>query len=165
MKVRDIMTRDPQCCGPDTNLAAAAGLMWSNDCGALPVIENGKLAGIITDRDICIAPGTRHTLAAETVVKDAASADVQTCAPDDDIHSVMAIMRSAKIHRLPVVSGEKKLEGIITLNDLILAAHCKFGDVNYEEVMNTVKVLSEHRSQRALQPTPIGVAATAVAAD
>jgi len=160
MKVRDIMTRDPQCCGPDTNLAAAAGLMWSNDCGALPVTENGKLAGIITDRDICIALGTRNALAAETLVRDVASLDVQTCATDDDIHSAMAAMRGAKIHRLPVVTGDGKLEGIITLNDLTLAAHCKFGDVNYEEVMNTVRALSEHRSQLALEPARIGVAAT-----
>jgi CBS domain-containing protein len=55
MKVRDIMTTDVKCCGLDTNLAAASELMWNNDCGVLPVLENGKLAGILTDRDICIA--------------------------------------------------------------------------------------------------------------
>jgi CBS-domain-containing membrane protein len=122
--------------------------MWSNDCGVLPVVEDGKLAGIITDRDICIALGTRNRPAADMTVKDAATGDVQTCAPDDDIHVAMAIMRRAKIHRLPVVSDQGKLEGIVALNDLVLAADRKHGEIDYEEVMNTMKAVSEHRAHK-----------------
>ena len=69
--------------------------MWANDCGALPVVEDGKLAGIITDRDICIALGTRNQYATEATVKDVANRDLQTCAPEDDIHTAMAVMRRA----------------------------------------------------------------------
>jgi CBS domain-containing protein len=121
MKVRDIMTDEPKCCGPDTNLAAATELMWTNDCGVLPVMEDGKLAGIVTDRDICMALGTRNCRPAETAVKDVATREVQTCEPDDDVHTAMAIIRRAKVRRLPVVE-DGKLAGILALNDIILAA-------------------------------------------
>lgn len=60
MKVQDIMTRDVQCCGPGTNLAAAAKMMWDSDCGALPVLNvEGKVIGVITDRDVCMATATK----------------------------------------------------------------------------------------------------------
>jgi len=105
------MTKDPICCRPDTNLAAAAELMWNNDCGVLPVIRDGKLTGVITDRDICIATGTKKRPAAEIAVAEAATPEVQVCALDDDLHVAMAIMRRAKVHRLPVVSDGGRVRG------------------------------------------------------
>ena len=144
MKVRDVMTDEPKCCGPDTNLAAATELMWTNDCGVLPVMEDGKLAGIVTDRDICMALGTRNCRPAETAVKDVATREVQTCEPDDDVHTAMAIMRRAKVRRLPVVEDEK-LAGILALNDIILAAEHNHGAVVSEEIMDTMIAVSEHR--------------------
>ena len=129
MKVREIITEQPKCCGPGTNLSAAAELMWSNDCGVLPVVEDGRLAGIVTDRDICIALGTRNKTAADMNVKDVATAPVQTCAPDADLHSATATMRHAKVRRLPVVNAEGKLEGIVALNDIVLAVGPKHRDI------------------------------------
>ena len=61
MKVRDIMTGEPRTCSPGTNLAAAAELMLDGDCGILPVMEDGKLVGVVTDRDMYIALATRNT--------------------------------------------------------------------------------------------------------
>jgi CBS domain-containing protein len=163
MKVRDIMTAEPKCCEPDTNLATATELMWKADCGALPVVHDGKLAGIITDRDICIALGTRNRPAAEIAVRDVASRKLQTCTIDDDVSAAIATMRRAKVHRLPVVSGGGKLEGILALNDLVLAARRKRFDIDYDEVMNTLKAISEHRSTKPAEPeelkfSPISVA-------
>ncbi len=152
MNVRDIMTKEPKCCGAETNLAAATELMWNNDCGALPVVDDGKLAGIITDRDICIALGTRNRPAAETSVKDVASRDLQTCTPNDDVHTALATMRRAKVHRLPVVSKGGKVVGIITLNDLVLAAERKHGGIDYQEVVNTMKAVCEHRGRKPAEP-------------
>jgi len=151
MKVRDIMTPQPKCCGLDTNLAAATELMWKNDCGALPVVDDGKLAGMITDRDIFIALGTRNRPAAEMAVKDVATRQLQTCAPDDDVNAAMAAMRRAKVRRLPVVS-DGKIEGIVALNDLVLAASRKRFEIDYDEVMNTVQTVSEHRSVKPAEP-------------
>jgi CBS domain-containing protein len=165
MKVRDLMTKDVKSCGPDTNLAAATELMWNADCGVLPVVENGRLAGIITDRDISIALGTRNRRASDVKVGEVATRDVQTCAPDADVHSALAIMRRAKVRRLPVTE-DGKLEGILALNDVIEAVDRKHGDIDYEDVMNTMKAICEHRGQKhpapavptSRPPIPVAVA-------
>ena len=65
MKVKDIMTGEPRVCSPETNLAAAAALMLDGDCGILPVMEDGKLVGVVTDRDMYIALATRNKRASE----------------------------------------------------------------------------------------------------
>ena len=152
MKVRDIMTGNPKCCGPDTNLAEAAELMWTNDCGALPVVEDGRLTGIVTDRDICIAVGTRNCRPSDTPVKEIAARTVQTCTPDDDVDMAMAIMRRAQVRRLPVVE-DGKLAGILALNDIILAAAHQYTTVDSGGVMNTMRAVSEHRGQKPAVPS------------
>ncbi len=149
MKVRDIMTAHPVSCGTDTNLASAAELLWKKDCGALPVVDDGRLAGVITDRDICIALGTRGRAATEIRVGDVAARSLQTCAPDDEVSSAMAAMRRAKVRRLPVVGVGDKLVGIVALNDLVLAAARNQFEVDYDEVMDTLKAVSEHRDHKA----------------
>jgi CBS-domain-containing membrane protein len=149
------------------NLAAATELMWNNDCGVLPVIHNGRLAGIITDRDICVALGTRNRPAAELAVDEVATGDVATCDPGDDLNAAMATMRQAKVRRLPVVTDEGRLEGIVALNDLILAASRRRGGISYEDVVDTVKAVSEHRVRRPAEvdgkmkaPSVLAVAAS-----
>ena len=165
MKVRDFMTKEAVCCGLETNLAAAVELMWNNDCGVLPVINDGRLAGILTDRDICIALGTRNRPAAELAVKEVATRQVQTCYPEDDVSEAMTAMRRGKVHRLPVVNDEGKLQGILALNDLILAASRRRAGISYEDVVNTMKAVSEHRShvptetEGKVKPSTIPVAA------
>ena len=66
MKIKDIMTAEPRTCFLDTNLAAAAALMLDGDCGILPVVEDGKLTGVVTDRDMFIALATRNTRASRS---------------------------------------------------------------------------------------------------
>lgn len=151
MKVRDAMTRNVKCCTPDTNLAAAIELMWKADCGVLPVVDNGKLAGIITDRDISIALGTRNRRASEVTVRDVATRQVETCAPEAELSSALAIMRRAKVRRLPVTENGK-LEGILALNDIIGAVDRARGDIAYEDVVDTLRAIGEHRGQT--QPAP-----------
>ena len=63
MKVKDIMTREPRTCTSDTTVAGAASLLWEGDCGILPVVEDGKLVGVVTDRDMYIALATRNARA------------------------------------------------------------------------------------------------------
>jgi len=63
MKVKDLMTREPRTCSPDTTLAAAAHLMWDGDCGILPVVDDGELVGVVTDRDMYIALATQNARA------------------------------------------------------------------------------------------------------
>jgi CBS-domain-containing membrane protein len=135
------------------NLAAAVELMWSADCGALPVVdEEGRVAGILTDRDIAIALGTRNRPAAEVLVREVAAGGVRTCAPDDDLHAAMSVMRRAKVRRLPVTDDQGRIKGILALNDIVLAVDRKHGDVTYEEAMNTLKAVCEHPSHATSKP-------------
>jgi CBS domain-containing protein len=148
MKVTYAMTPEPQCCEPETNLAAAAEMLWTKDCGVLPVVEDGKLVGILTDRDICIALGTRHKCADEMVVREVATLDVHTCSAEDDVQAAMEIMRRERIRRLPVVDQEGRVEGLLALNDLVLAVDRTHGAITYEAVINTLKTISEHVSRK-----------------
>lgn len=150
MKVQDIMTSDVQCCGPDTNLAAAAKMMWDSDCGALPVLSvQGQVVGMITDRDICMAAATKNKPPSEITVWEAASGKAYTCRPSDDVDTALDIMKRERVRRLPVVDEEGMLQGIIAMNDFLLAAQEAKGRslpaVSYEDVVHTMKAISAHR--------------------
>lgn len=122
MTIRDVMTTQITTCQPETNLAAASALMWDNDCGALPVLtETGELVGTLTDRDICIALGTRNVRAAELMVRDVVESDPLICTSTDDIRSALQIMREARIRRLPVVNEGGVLEGMVSIDDIVLS--------------------------------------------
>jgi CBS domain-containing protein len=143
MNVGEIMTKDVRCCLTGDNLAEAANSIWEVDCGVLPVVdEEGKLQGILTDRDLAIAVGTRNRKASEILVKEVMIRDVKTCGPEMDLEGVMRVMRRAKVRRVPVVDADGKVVGIITLNDLVMAATPKRGPVDYDEVVETLKVVS-----------------------
>jgi CBS domain-containing protein len=122
MKVSEIMTAAPAACTPETTLAEAARLMWESDCGVLPVVDDGELAGIVTDRDMFIALGTRNARAALLRVGAIATTKIATCGPDDEVEAVLATMSDARVRRLPVVDANRTLIGIISLSDIALAA-------------------------------------------
>jgi CBS domain-containing protein len=119
MTVRDVMTKQVTTCRTYTNLAAASALMWDNDCGALPALtETGELAGILTDRDICIALGTRNARASDLTVRDVVESLPLSCKPTDDVRTTLQIMRQAKIRSLPVVNEGGALEGTVSIDDI-----------------------------------------------
>jgi CBS domain-containing protein len=119
MKVRDCMTRDVELVDPATTVQAAAEAMAKADAGALPVGENDRLVGMITDRDIAI-----RAIAAgkglDCRVGDVMSTDVRYCFDDDDIADVLRDMGAEQVRRMPVISREKRLVGIISLGDIAL---------------------------------------------
>jgi CBS domain-containing protein len=123
MKVRDIMTQTAVCCRPETNVGAAVEMLWIHNYGMLPVVdENQKLIGIVTDRDICIALGTRNRLPGNLAVGDVATTPVFTCKPDDEIHEALGIMTEHQVHRLPVVNGDGVPQGVLSMDDILLHA-------------------------------------------
>ena len=102
MKVRNVMTKQIVSWSPETNLAQAVQLMWENTCGFLPVIgevHNG--IGVVTDRDIAVALGTRAQRASEVHVSDVMPKRLSTCTPDDDVHTALKTLREEGIRRLP----------------------------------------------------------------
>lgn len=150
MRVRDLMRKSPKYCGTNTDLAAVAAMLWSGGCGALPVADAGdKVVGIITDRDICVALGTRNRRPSELTAAQAMSSNVAICRSSDDIHAALKVMRTRKKRRLPVVGEGGKLEGILSLSDLILYARHDDGsrpDLSYEDVMGVLKSIYCHDS-------------------
>lgn len=146
MKVRDIMVKAPKTCHPDTTLATAADTMGDYDCGALPVINDEYgVVGFITDRDICLALGTRNVLASEVFVREIMSKKLYTCAPDDDIHRALETMEKGKVRRLPVINPDGKLVGLLSFGDVTLHAEKKAGlkisDLSSDDVVETFQGL------------------------
>ena len=143
MKVKELMTPAPRTCTSDTTLAAAAHLMWEGDCGILPVVDDGELVGVVTDRDMYIALATRNARAAEVRVGAVASRKIATCGLDDQIETALATMRRARVRRLPVVGADGSLLGMLSINDILLAAGAN-KPVRNEDVVNTLQAICGH---------------------
>jgi len=123
MLVEQLMTREVEACRPDSTLAAAADIMWRRDCGVVPVVdEEARVVGVLTDRDICIALATRGQTAHEALASEVMSREVQTCTAADDVEEALAVMRRARVRRLPVLDGQARLAGILSLCDVVLNA-------------------------------------------
>jgi len=147
MKVRDLMIQNVQSCEPQSNLAAVAEVLWTNSCGALPIVDaEMKLIGMITDRNVCIALGTRNCKASDLFAGDVVSSPTYFCCPNDTSQEVMHLMRIQQVRRVPVVE-DGKLVGIVSLNDLVLRAN-KLGPITYDDVVSTMKAICEHRAAR-----------------
>ena len=148
MKVREIMTANPQSCGPDVTLDAAAHAMWEADCGILPVQDNGKLVGVVTDRDMYIALATRNRLPSQITVGEVATGSVATCQADDDVLAALATMKQKSVRRLPVVGPDgKTLVGILSMNDIVLATGAKKG-IGTEAVVETLQAICAHTRRK-----------------
>ncbi len=123
MKVRELMTTNIGFCGPRTNAGALADILWTRDCGAAPIVdEQERLLGIVTDRDLCIALGTRNCRAQDLFADEVMTKDVSTCSPEDDVLVALRIMQNRKVRRVPVVDGDRRLLGLLSIYDVIQKA-------------------------------------------
>ena len=156
MKVADVMTPQVRACTIHDSLNAAARIMWDHDCGCAPVIDaHGRLAGIITDRDICMAAYTQGTPLAAIPVQRAMSARVVSCSRGDELETAHRLMRTHEIHRLPVVDSHGRLAGILSLSDLVSHA-CGNGAASSDgvEVLTTLSALRKRRERTAAAASP-----------
>jgi CBS domain-containing protein len=117
MKVSDIMTRDVRLLKPDQTIREAANVMAEINAGALPVSENDRLVGMITDRDIVIR-AVAQGRPLDTKVAAVMSKEVLYCFDTDELEDVSRNMGKAQVRRLPVVNADKRLVGIVSLGDL-----------------------------------------------
>ena len=107
MTVGDLMTRDVKTCGCQDGLDVAARLMWANDCGSVPVVdENGRIVGMLTDRDICMAALTQGGPLTHLCVANAMANVVYSCLPEDSLATAEDLMRDHQIRRLPVMTAD-----------------------------------------------------------
>ncbi len=121
MQVSEAMTREVTLISPDQTICEAARVMGECDVGSLPVADNERLVGVITDRDIAIR-GVAENLSPETPVREVMSKEVLYCFDDEPIEDVAQNMGEQQIRRLPVVDRQKRLVGIISIGDLSHAA-------------------------------------------
>ena len=117
MQVNELMTRDVRIANPDQSLHQAARLIAELDTGVLPVGENDRLVGMITDRDIAIR-AVAEGKSPDTRVRDVMTADVKYVFEDQEADEVSIIMSDLQVRRLPVVDRNKRLVGILSLGDL-----------------------------------------------
>jgi CBS domain-containing protein len=119
MIVRETMTPDVRMTTPDQPISAAAKMMADCDCGAIPVSENDRLVGMITDRDIAVRAIARGK-SLDTPIREVMTEGVCYCFEDQEISEVAANMGDIQIRRLPVLNRQKRLVGILSLGDLAM---------------------------------------------
>jgi CBS domain-containing protein len=147
MQVQDVMTKDVAFCNPRTNTAAATEIMWTRNCGSLPIVEDGRgVVGMVTDRDLLIALGTSNRNAADLLVGEVMNKDLALCAPNDDVRHALKTMAERQLHRLLVVDKDGALKGILSLDDIALRAD---SDGISKDLLKTMKAVCDRQNQRA----------------
>jgi CBS domain-containing protein len=150
MKLRDLMVKQVTSCTPRTNLEIAGQMMWDHDCGAIPVLdEEDHPVGIVTDRDIAMSAVLNHKpLWDITAGEVTGSRDLHTCRVDDDLQKALDIMQAHKVRRMPVVDDDGRLQGMLSIDDVIARAGLAKGKarppVSYEETMTTLKAVCSY---------------------
>jgi len=157
MKVKTVMVRDVVTCTPDAAMSSVAWEMWRNDCGFLPVVDGAthELLGVITDRDICMAGMFEGRSLSEIPVRASMITDLVVCEPGDSLRDVHGLMRDYQVRRVPVVDGEGRLLGVVTLNDLAVEAWSGRGPAatkRQRDVGKTLAAVCEHRELPAPEP-------------
>jgi CBS domain-containing protein len=117
MKVREAMTGDVCLTNPERSIREAAEMMAEQDIGALPIGENDRLVGMITDRDIAVRAVARG-LGPDAKIRDVMSEEVMYCFDDEELDDAAQNMGDIKVRRLPVLNRDKRLVGIISISDL-----------------------------------------------
>ena len=133
MQISDVMTASPQVAKPSDTVADVARRMNEVDAGAIPVVEDGKIRGIITDRDIVLrVVGEQRSF--DTPVEDVMTTDVQTCREDASIADVIYQMQDKQVRRILIVDAGEKLTGIVSLGDVAIEGSARKAGAILEEI-------------------------------
>lgn len=124
MNVTELMSTAVQCCHPNDSLQRAAQIMWDNDCGCVPIVDDAnRVVGIVTDRDACMAVLTQGKLLSDIGVMSAAAKTIVSVNENDSVEHAEALMRDNQVRRLPVLDEAGRLSGLLSLNDIARHAH------------------------------------------
>ena len=140
--VRDVMTPSVRTVSPSQSLAEAAEVMKGEDVGAVPVVEEGRLAGIVTDRDIVIRAVADRRDPQTVKVEEVASRDLVTVEPEQDLDQALALMARHQVRRLPVVE-QGQLVGMLAQADVALEAKEKKVGETVEEISKPTSTARE----------------------
>lgn len=147
MNVEQLMSQPAITCGPSDTLNTAARLMWENDCGVLPVVgDDGRLVGIVTDRDICMSAYTQGKPLCEILISSAMAKQVYSCHPQDSVAAAEQWMSTAQVRRMPVVDDDEHPVGVLSLNDIARnAASTRTTNGLNQEVVQTLAAICQPR--------------------
>ena len=156
MRIEQLMARDVRTCHADEPLAAAARIMWENDCGCVPVVGridgDATVIGMITDRDVCMAAYTQGRPLSEIKIESAMARDVRSCRASDSVDTALRILQQNQLHRLPVLDQHDRLVGMLSMADLAREAAREHGrsprDVTDARLGETIESISQPRSPR-----------------
>jgi len=137
MRVSEVMTRSVKCIGPQATLQEAAAQMKALDIGTLPVCDNDRPVGIITDRDITVRATAEGEAPNEVRVRDVMTPEVIYCYDDALVDNAALLMQQKQVRRLLVLNSDKRLVGIVSLGDLAVKSH------DEELAGNTLEAVSE----------------------
>jgi predicted transcriptional regulator len=167
MRIDQIMSQPAITCRHDDTLNTAARLMWENDCGVLPVVDDdGRLVGMVTDRDICMSAYTQGKPLHELPVASTMAKRVFSCRPQDSVSTAEKSMSEAQIRRMPVVDDGNRPIGMLSLNDIARsAASSRTTNGITREVVQTLAAICEPRLRppqlmrhmAAPEPVPSGM--------
>ena len=118
MKVKDMMHKGVECVSPDTAINLIAKKMRDLDVGAIPVAANGKLVGMVTDRDITIRCVVGNETMSSIKAKDVMTSGVIYCRDNEDVEDAVRIMEGKQVRRLPVLNEAMQMVGMVSLGDL-----------------------------------------------
>jgi CBS domain-containing protein len=134
MKIEEVMTPEVSYVGPDTPILEIARKMRDADIGSTPVIENDRLVGMVTDRDIVVRVVAEGRPTQTSTARDAMSPGILYCFDDESIEDVLEKMGGQQIRRLPVVNRDKRLVGVVSLGDLSLTGKRKRAGEALQEI-------------------------------
>ena len=121
MKIREIMSSDVECVDPETALTEVANKMKTLDVGFIPVCQNDRLAGTVTDRDIVVRGIAGNRDVKTLKARDIMSKDVVFCQEDEDIKNVAKKMRDKDVRRILILNHAKRLVGVVSIGDIVKA--------------------------------------------
>jgi CBS domain-containing protein len=150
MKVNEVMTKSVVSCQGNETLDDVARKMWEHDIGALPVLNSGKVVGVITDRDIAMAACLNGRSLDRLFVEDCMSGAIYTCSPDDAVSKAEQIMGEHRVRRLPVLNKQGGLVGILSINDLVRVSTDGGRGVSPKDITATLRAVTTPR--RPLAP-------------
>jgi CBS domain-containing protein len=150
MNASELMTTNVKSCSASDTLQRAAQIMWENDCGAVPVVNaDNRVVGMITDRDICMAAYTQGRPLWQIPISSAMANKVHGVRETDPLEMVEMLMRRVQVRRVPVLDGDGRLSGILSMNDLARRAHRSLGRKNGlsgDSVVQTLAAICEPRA-------------------
>ena len=134
MRIQDVMTADVSFVRPDTPILEIARKMRDGDIGATPVVEDERLVGMVTDRDVVVRVIAEGGDVRTKTARDAMSPGILYCFVDDSVEAVLENMGDQQIRRLPVIDRQKRLVGVVSLGDLALSGKRKAAGEALQEI-------------------------------